>query len=119
MFPTWFISMSTQLYLFAPLFFLSMFFYPICGVALTVFVLLISPLFTLLPRLMSGFYSYAEVTKFTSLSDIYGTIMHYHMNPALYVTALTIGMLTGFSPSLPFRPSSPSPVTSAVRAVVG
>lgn len=88
--------MSTQLYLFAPLIFLSMFFYPSCGVTFTLIVLLVSPIFTLLPRLLTGFVTYAEATKFTSLSDGWATIMHYHMNPSLYVTSLTIGMLTGY-----------------------
>ena len=84
--------MSTQLYIMAPLFFLALFRFPKYGIALILVTLGISPLLTALPRIMTGYPSYVEVTKWTDLSNITKAITHYHMNPALYVTALMIGM---------------------------
>ena len=94
--PTWFLSMSTQLYLVAPLVFIPLFRWPRFGFGLTIFIVLLSPLFTISPRLFLGHPSYMEPTKFESISEGLRGFLNYHTNPVQYVTSLSIGLLSGY-----------------------
>lgn len=95
---SWLLSAFSQLYLFAPLLFLSLFYWPRFGLLLSSGVLLVlGPLLTALPRLLTGYASFIEPTKFISFASAPQAVTHYHMSPLLYVSALAAGVLTGYA----------------------
>lgn len=94
--PTWFFSVSTQLYMLAPLVFLPLYRWPKLGLTLVLALLLVSPLATLAPSLLSGHPTFLEMTAHTSLTSIYRSYHQYTSNTFQYLTALLIGLLTGY-----------------------
>lgn len=88
--------MSTQLYLLAPLVFIPLFRWPRFGLGLTIAIIVLSPLSTLSPRILLGHPTYLEAGKFGSISEGIRGFLNYHTNPVQYVTALSIGLLTGY-----------------------
>lgn len=94
--PTWFLSMSTQLYVLAPLVFLPLYRWPKIGLTITGLLLLISPLFTMSPTLILGHPTYLELTKLRTASEILRAFSNYHTNTFQYITPFSIGILTGY-----------------------
>lgn len=57
---------------------------------------MLSPLFTALPRLLTDFPSYLEVTSFPSFVTNFQAITHSHLNTLLYVQSALVGVATGY-----------------------
>jgi len=94
--PSWFLSATFQLGFFAPLIFLPLYFWPKFGLTLAGLLLIISPSITILPRLLTGYPSYMEVTKFVSFISNAQALTHSHLNPLLYVNSAIVGLITGY-----------------------
>lgn len=90
----------------APLLFLPLFYWPVFGMVILTILIIIGPIISILPRILLEYPSYIEVTKFSDYRSNQQAIIHSHMSPFLYLTSLSIGMLTGylikFKPDLQF-----------------
>ena len=88
--------MAAQLYFLTPIIFLSLYFCPAFGLALTFTILVICPVFIISPRLFSNLPTYIEMTKLYTPTDYYKALTYYHFSPLQYVTAMCMGLLTGY-----------------------
>ena len=90
-------STFAQLYLVAPLIFLSLYYWPTFGITITVItIFFIGPLLAIAPRLLTDYPTYIETTKFISFTSNAQAVTHSHMNPSLYITPLAVGLLVGY-----------------------
>ncbi len=86
-----------QLIMLAPLVFLPLLRRPKLGLTLLLaLLLLLGPLGTLAPYLISGRPTFLELTSHTSLTSMYAAYHQYTSSTGQYITSLLIGLLSGY-----------------------
>lgn len=96
----------------APVVFLPLYRSPKRGVAVLLLLLLLSPLATLMPYLVTGKATFLELTSHPSLTEMYGAFHQYTSSTFQYVTSMLIGLLTGYL--IESKASSGSPLAGKV-----